>query len=252
MAILLQRAAPPKPVLEGKAHERYTPARMSKPRFLPYPLVLASRSPRRRELLQLLGVEFTITVPEVDERRAPGETPTGYVQRLSREKAQAAAAQAPAPALILAADTIVVDGDSVLEKPLDSDEAVLMLRTLRGRVHHVYTAISLLETARGRLITETADSPVRMRQYSEREIAAYIASGDPFDKAGAYGIQNPEFRPAEAFDHCFANVMGLPLCHITRMLHQLGYDPEPDIPSRCQTHLAYDCPVHEIILRGGE
>jgi predicted house-cleaning NTP pyrophosphatase (Maf/HAM1 superfamily) len=125
-----------------------------------------------------------------------------------------------------------------------------MLTQLRGRLHHVYTAVSLLDGQSGELDTVIACSPVHMRNYGDEEIAAYIASGDPFDKAGAYGIQNADFHPAEGFDHCFANVMGLPLCHLARLMRQRGIEPPADVPAACQSHLGYDCPVFEQILRG--
>lgn len=212
--------------------------------------VLASQSPRRRELLALTGAHFEALSTDIDENRRPGELPAEYVQRLSREKARAAADVLTGPARVLAADTIVVDGDDVLEKPADAAQATAMLRRLRGRTHHVLTAISLLDIENGEIHTRLADSPVPMRDYTDAEIAAYVASGDPFDKAGAYGIQNPGFHPAAGFADCFANVMGLPLCHLTRLLHTLGDDPPADVPSACQAHLGYDCPVTAAILAG--
>ena len=123
-----------------------------------------------------------------------------------------------------------------------------MLRRLRDRVHQVHTAITLIDLANYRSITDLATSDVRMRAYTDHEIDAYIASGDPFDKAGAYAIQHSGFNPAENFAHCFANVMGLPLCHVARTLRQLGIEAVNDIPSACQTYLNYTCPVYEKIL----
>ena len=116
----------------------------------------------------------------------------------------------------------------------------------------VLTALTLLEMATGREITQMADSPVHMRNYSDEEIDAYIASGDPFDKAGAYAIQSTSFHPVEEFDHCMANVMGLPLCHVTRMLRAAGESPNEEIARACQGHIGYVCPVYERILAGGE
>ena len=210
--------------------------------------VLASRSPRRQELLALVGIAFSVLPTATDEQRQPGESPEHYVRRLSRDKAQAAACILNRPALVLAADTIVVDGDDVLEKPVDAADAAAMLRRLRGRTHRVFTAVTLLDAPDGEPVTEMANSPVRMRATSDAEIAAYVASGDPFDKAGAYAIQHAGFHPAEAFGHCFANVMGLPLCHVTRMLRDRGIVPPVDVPGACQRHLAYACPVSEDIL----
>lgn len=215
-------------------------------------LILASQSPRRRELLALTGLAFEAMATDAHEQRQPGENPVEYACRLSRDKAQAAALLSGAPAWVLAADTIVVDGDAVLEKPADAAEAEAMLRRLRGRTHEVYTAITLLDTSSGQMVTEIARSPVPMRAYTDSEVSAYIASGDPFDKAGAYGIQHSDFHPSEGFAHCFANVMGLPLCHVTRILRYAGIEPPKDVPRACQAALGYRCPVHEKILAGEE
>jgi septum formation protein len=212
--------------------------------------ILASQSPRRRDLFTLTGIPFEAISTDIDENRRPGEPPAEYVQRLSREKARAAARMLTGAARVLAADTIVVDGDDVLEKPADAAQATAMLRRLRGHTHHVLTAISLLDTPDGEMRTHTVTSPVRMRAYTDAEINAYVASDDPFDKAGAYSIQNSGFHPSVGFDHCFASVMGLPLCHLTRLLRALGDAPPADVPSACQEHLAYDCPVYAAILAG--
>ncbi len=127
-----------------------------------------------------------------------------------------------------------------------------MLARLRGVMHTVTTAVSLLDTRTGQHLSELASSPVRMRPYSDAEIAAYVASGDPFDKAGAYAIQHAGFHPVERFDHCYANVMGLPLCHLTRLLTRVGLPPAVDVPAACQRHTGYTCPVYERILAGEE
>lgn len=214
-------------------------------------LVLASRSPRRRDLLALAGLSFEVLPAEIDETRQPGEPPTDYVCRLSREKAQAAVSLIDSPALIMASDTIVVDGDDVLGKPRDPEHAVSILRRLRGRTHFVYTAVTLFDSPGGQMQAELAGSPVAMRAYSDAEIAAYVASGDPFDKAGAYAIQNTDFHPVEGFSHCFANVMGLPLCHVTRLLGRMGITLQGDIAAACQLTIRYDCVVFGSILSGG-
>jgi septum formation protein len=215
-------------------------------------LILASRSPRRHELLRLLGLPFAGQAQAVDEERRAGEPPDAYARRLSREKAEAAAASADGGSLILACDTVVVDGDDVLGKPGNPAEAAATLKRLAGRSHHVYTAATLLDPADGRAITVLADSPVGMRAYTDREIADYVATGDPFDKAGAYAIQHAGFHPVEGFAHCFANVMGLPLCHVTRLLREFGVEPPAGVPAACQAHLEYDCPVYQAILDGDE
>jgi MAF protein len=211
-------------------------------------LLLASGSPRRRDLISLLGLPFRVIKTDLDESRLPDEPPIKYVTRLSREKAQAARQFATSPSLILAADTAVVDGADVLGKPVDVADARAMLIRLRDRTHTVCTAITLLEPSSGRMITEVVSSPVLMRPYSDSEIEQYIASGDPFDKAGAYAIQHPDFHPVESFDHCYANVMGLPLCHVARMLHSLKSPPSADAPSACQQALGYPCPIWRSVL----
>lgn len=215
-------------------------------------LILASRSPRRRELLSLTGLPFRVVAPEIDEAQRPAEPPEAYARRLSRQKAEAAAAMLDEPALVLAADTIVVDDADVLGKPSDAEAAAAMLRRLRGRTHEVMTGVTLLDTATGPRLTELAVSPVPMREYTDAEIQAYIATGDPFDKAGAYGIQNRDFHPAENFAHCFSNVMGLPLCHVTRMLRTFGVEPAADVAEVCEIALNYRCPIFEDVLAGRE
>ncbi len=209
------------------------------------PLILASASPRRHELLALTGLTFEVAASQIDERPHSGELPPEHVCRLSKAKAQASGSQIKPPALILAADTIVVDGELILGKPHDEQDAWAILRRLRGRTHHVYTAITLLNSATEHSQTQLVCSPVTMRAYSDEEITAYIAGGDPFDKAGAYAIQHPDFRPVENAAHCFANVMGLPLCHLTHFdLELIGNE----LAAACQKHLHYECPIYQDIL----
>jgi MAF protein len=214
-------------------------------------LLLASASPRRRELIQLLGLPVETTSTDIDEVPRPNERADEMALRLSLEKAQAASLglQDPASYILLASDTVVsLDGEP-LGKPRDAGEARSMLHRLRGRTHQVYTAITLLDLQNDRSLTDLACSDVPMRQYTKAEIDAYLASGDPFDKAGAYAIQHNGFRPVESFAHCFANVMGLPLCHVTRSLRQLGVEAPNDVPTLCQAHIGYSCPVFEGILK---
>jgi MAF protein len=212
-------------------------------------LVLASSSPRRRQLLALTGWNFTLRPASIDERPSPGEHPGEYVLRLARDKASAAALDA-LPALYLGADTTVADGMEILGKPLDDLDAGRMLRQLRGKEHTVYTAVVLHANHGAQTIIEVCATRVPMRNYSDDEIDAYIRSGDPQDKAGAYGIQHPEFRPVERFRGCYASVMGLPLCHLERGLRRIIGPSPSDVPAACQAALNYDCPVHAAILRG--
>lgn len=198
------------------------------------PFILASSSPRRRELVESLGIDYTIIKPQIDEVRNMGETPIAYVERLSREKAAAVAAQLQFPAAILAADTTVIlaadtigieeDGE-ILEKPVDADDARAMLQRLRGRPHLVCTALTLLKTGdHPQSITRTTTTIVHMRLYSEAEIDAYIASGDPFDKAGSYAIQNTDFNPVERIEGSYTNVVGLPIETLKDALSTIGWD----------------------------
>jgi MAF protein len=189
-------------------------------------------------------------VPEVDESRLAGEAPADYVLRLARAKARFAVGDAADGTLVVAADTAVVDGESILGKPVDAADAVRMLRRLRGRVHQVYTGIAVLRAGTDRAQTDVCVTDVPMRDYSESDIESYVASGDPLDKAGAYGIQHAGFHPVETMTGCFASVMGMPLCHLLRLLDRIHAALQPGLPERCQTHLRYLCPVSSAILRG--
>jgi len=211
-------------------------------------LILASNSPRRRQLLALADWKFTVSIADVDESQLENESPTDYVLRLAEKKARAI--KAKADSIILASDTTVVDGTDILGKPQDNAEAVTMLTRLRGRTHQVYTGVALLRTSDNSLLTDLCVTDVPMRDYSDAEIHAYVATGDPLDKAGAYAIQHPDFRPVASMDGCYASVMGLPLCHVVRMMRQMGIQPHADIPLNCQKLLEYDCPVFDSILNG--
>ena len=213
-------------------------------------LTLASNSPRRRELLALGGWSFHTDPADVDESILPGEAPAAYVLRLAEAKARACADSAEAGQVMIGADTTVVDGTEILGKPADAAEAGRMLRQLRGQVHQVYTAIALFVPNSAELLTDLCITNVPMRNYTDAEIDAYTASGDPLDKAGAYAIQHAGFHPVERMSGCYASVMGLPLCHLTRSLRKLGIEPPTDLSAACQAHLNYDCPVTGAILRG--
>ena len=213
-------------------------------------LILASGSPRRRELLALTGLTFEIATADIDETPHPGEPAAAYTIRLSQSKAEAVARSISGSALVLAADTTVADGDTILGKPADPAEARAMLVRLRGRTHQVYTALTIIDTDSGQRLTDAAVTDVPMRAYSDAEIEAYIASGDPFDKAGGYAIQNSGFRPVNLTEGCFANVVGLPLCHLLRTLRRFGIRPAADVPRLCQDHHDYVCTVAQAILEG--
>lgn len=234
-------------------------------------LVLASNSPRRRQLLALTGWTFTVRPVDIDEHPLSGERPEAYVLRLAESKARAAAAQAQPGQMVLAADTTVADGTIILGKPAGAAEAQSMLRSLRGREHTVYTATAVCRTLppgtnaasisqsaqppdereQPALLTDVCATRVWMRDYSDEEIEAYIASGDPFDKAGAYAIQNPVFQPVARIEGCYSCVVGLPVCQVVRALAWFGLTPPVDVTSACPTHLEMGspCPVYEALLR---
>lgn len=217
--------------------------------ILPH-LLLASTSPRRRELIALTGLPVRFSAAGVDETPLPAENPADYVLRLAQSKARACASHAGAEEWVLAADTTVADGRQILGKPQDAAEAAAMLRQLRGRTHQVFTALAVLNPASGRLETDLCASSVPMRNYSDAEIETYVASGDPLDKAGAYAIQNGAFRPVAEFNGCYACVVGLPLCHLQRTLGRMNAIPAGDVPQACQRHLGYTCPIFARVLRG--
>lgn len=189
------------------------------------PFILASSSPRRRELLTSLGFSFTIFKPEIDENQRAGEPPLEYVRRLSIEKAMDVVSKVSGAGLVLAADTIVIHENIVLGKPIDADDARQMLRLLRGCKHQVCTAISLMSVMLDLPVslTRLTTTDVTMRDYSDDEIDAYIATGDPFDKAGGYAIQHAEFSPVSHIEGSYSNVVGLPLETLREALAEIGW-----------------------------
>ena len=214
-------------------------------------LYLASQSPRRRRMMQWLGIPVIVTHVDIDETPRPGEPPIALAARLAREKAQAAAkllaAEQPRPAerrptTVLTADTVVdLDGVS-LGKPADAAEAREMLARLRDRTHQVHTGVALAwldgeSAVRVRRVT----TDVTMRAYTDAEIEAYIATGDPMDKAGAYAIQHDGFDPVARFETCYANVVGLPLGAVVALLEEAGWHLDLDLPALCAQHFGYAC-----------
>ena len=197
---------------------------------MPPTFILASGSPRRRELLASLGIDFTVIKTDTDESLHDGEAPVDYVRRLSSEKAAAALAQVKdrGDVVVLAADTTVVLDNIILGKPADADEARQMLRDLRSRPHTVCTGLTVLQitgangTQPVEPITVHTCTTVFMRDYGDAEIEAYIATGDPFDKAGGYAIQHEGFHPVERIEGSYSNVVGLPLELLQEMLKRVG------------------------------
>lgn len=215
-------------------------------------IALASGSPRRGEMLAWSGFDFTTCPVDIDESWTAGEPPHQYVARLAETKARAAVHQFAhiGADFYLAADTTVADGAEVLGKPSDEADARRMLVQLRGRAHEVFTALALYRAADGRWAFDRCHSWVTMRDYADEELEAYIRSGDPLDKAGAYAIQHAGFHPVIGFNGCFANVMGLPLCHLVRNMRKFGIESPIDTALSCQQHLAYNCLVTRAVLAG--
>lgn len=179
------------------------------------PLILASKSPRRRQLLEMLGIPVLVQVSEVQEIRLPRETPLGYARRLARDKARAVPGE-----VVLGADTIVVVDEDVLEKPADAEDAVRMLMRLQGRRHEVITAVCLV--ADGREFEAQDRTAVFFRPVDEALVRAYVATGEPMDKAGAYGIQGYGAALVDRIEGDFFGVMGLPVRLVLALLEQSG------------------------------
>ncbi|KFZ31186.1 septum formation inhibitor Maf [Pseudidiomarina salinarum] len=185
-------------------------------------LVLASGSPRRYELLQLLDRPFTVVRPNIPEQRSARETPMGYVQRLAAQKAEAGARLAGDDAMVLGADTIVVCDHQVLEKPADENHFVTMMELLSGRSHQAITAIALHYQQRTRVTTALAT--VTFKSLTAEEIRAYWASGEPADKAGGYGIQGRAAKFVTKVEGSYLAVVGLPLYETEQLIRQAEGD----------------------------
>lgn len=220
-------------------------------------MVLASASPRRQGLLRLFGISFCVRAADVDEEPLPGESPEALTTRLARSKALAIASKLDSSqslrdcsdpsrssiepttsdtvvssggrmpeshrSVVLAADTVVVLDGTILGKPVDDVEATAMLAALRGRAHRVLTGVAL--AVAGEIAwSSVVETRVWMRAYDADDVERYVRSGSPLDKAGAYGIQDRDFRPVERIEGCYANVVGLPLCEVRRALATI--DPE--------------------------
>ena len=186
-------------------------------------IILASASPRRRELLERVGLtNFTVAAPNVDESVEPGLSPADMVETLSLRKARAAAQNARPDELIIAADTVVALDGTVLGKPRDEDDAFAMLSALSGREHRVCTGVTVLRGDRA--VTEHEVTAVTFRELSPDEIWGYIATGEPMDKAGAYGIQGIGALLVSGIRGDYSNVMGLPVFRLGQILREFGLD----------------------------
>lgn len=207
-------------------------------------LILASASQRRQQFLRDLGLAYTVHVADIDETPLPNEDPAAMTQRLAEAKAEAVAWRLQAAAheqIIIASDTTVALENTIYGKPVDEEDAAHMLRALRNRTHSVISAVAVLRLPDRWRETRVNTAAVTMRDYTDAEIAAYVASGDPLDKAGAYGIQSPGFAPACTLDGCYAGVMGLPLADLGALLALLGVNIPHDPAKVCEAINPFPC-----------
>lgn len=215
----------------------------------PVELLLASVSPRRRQIIGLLGLPclYAALVDDEDEVQARYRGPNEQLALwLAKHKAAAALGLPEAAGrLVITADTTVLLENELLGKPRDQAHAFELLQTLRGRWHHVITGVVVCTVRAGKTVMRSAScvTPVLMRTYTDAEIAAYVASGDPLDKAGGYGIQHPDFQPTERIDGCYFGVVGLPLCLLVDLLAEFGI-----YPARRQADRESACPWSERCL----
>jgi len=186
-------------------------------------LVLASSSPRRAEVLADAGFTFEAVAAGVDETRRTGEQAEAYVRRLAEAKARAVAGGVSPPAIVIAADTVVVMDGEVLGKPASAEDAGRMLRSLSGRTHQVLTGLAVLKIPGGAAWVEIETTQVTFAPLAEAEIEAYVTSGEPLDKAGAYAIQGRGGRFVARVEGCYFNVVGLPLARLYRILREMGW-----------------------------
>jgi len=211
-------------------------------------IILASGSPRRQQLLRDLGLPFEIITANIDETPLPNEAPVVLVKRLAESKAQAVVDkqdQRDEALLILAADTIVALDEAPLGKPTDADDAKRMLTQLRDRDHQVHSGLSIIRLEPESTATQQTkinSSTIYMRNYSDAEIAEYVASGDPLDKAGAYAIQHPVFAPVKKLDGCVSGVMGLSLVDLVTLLADFGVTVTVEgTESICEGYAPFAC-----------
>jgi septum formation protein len=192
-------------------------------------IILASGSPRRAEILRNAGIPFETLAEVIDESRRPGELRADYLRRLALTKARAAAGvqRDPGDSLFIGADTVVLAGDEILGKPDSADDARRMLRLLRGTTHEVHTGLAVIRRPGASEAVVEEVTSVTFAPLSNEEIEAYIATNEPFDKAGAYGIQGVGGRYVTRIDGCYFNVMGLPLARLWSLLREFGWKESP-------------------------
>jgi septum formation protein len=211
---------------------------------------LASNSPRRREILTWADWQLEKVSSNGDEAMLELEPPEQYVQRIAELKSRVDLKEALEHDFVISADTIVVHKGNILGKPKDPGDAFEMLVSLRGGEHWVMTALAVRHAGVEKAGLELCKSKVHMRRYSNEEIQKYVDSGDPLDKAGAYAIQDRGFHPTEDFRGCIASVMGMPLCHLERLLRSSQDYEWTDWPSICQKKLEYSCPITSRVMAG--
>lgn len=215
-------------------------------------LILASQSPRRRELLGWLGFPFETLDGSIDESPLPGEGARDHVLRIAEAKARSASKDLDGDFIVISADTVVVDRGEILGKPEDAAHAERILQRLNGHDHFVDTGFIFYNLSDHSMAKGLCESRVSMRLLTGEEIRTYVLSGDPLDKAGAYAIQNREFNLVREFSGCMANVMGLPLCHLKRTFRKQGIDMPVDLTRTCRENLGYDCRISARILAGDD
>jgi MAF protein len=212
--------------------------------------ILASQSPRRRVLVRLLGYRFSVMVADADEASITHPDPAVNVVKTAVLKAKTIAAQLQADdRIVIAADTTVALDGKMLGKPQDAEEATWMLHSLRNRVHYVHTGFVLVDLRTGTWLERVSTAVVTMRNYTDEEIAAYVASGNPFDKAGGYAIQHPVFKPAAHLQGCYTAVMGLPVCELVLALDDLHLPRRVNLAALDNAHqiaeFNFPCPVYK-------
>lgn len=216
-----------------------------------FALILASGSPRRKELFALFDIPFFVSPPEIDETQGPNEPARDYVWRLAHEKGWAVAQRSSLP--VLSADTTVVFEEKTLGKPANRAEAIQMLTSMRAKWHRVFTAVSIMASSSNLQLERLVESKVLMRKYSDTELSQYIDTGSWQDKAGGYAIQDAVFKPCDDFKGSFTNIMGLPMEVVSHMLMEAGFMIPTDISDRIDSLFRISSPyltkaTHERII----
>lgn len=204
-------------------------------------LLLASQSPRRREMITWLDIPVSVTKAAINEREIQSESPRMTAVHLAKAKAQKIASHKDN--WILAADTVVDLNQVALGKPENTQQAYEMLRKLRNRSHWVHTGVALYNPTCKTITIRCVTTQVWMRRYSKAEIKTYVDSRDPMDKAGAYAIQNQSFHPVHQLERCYANVVGLPLCAVVKLLQDQNKSLTSNASQLCLEHFGYHCPA---------